>query len=106
MSAHRRASTTARHDTGATRCSASPPSSDWPLLVLFGLVLTPADQNQGESVRMLYLHAPSAWVAYLAFGRHGGGVGAVPVPAQRTRSGGTAWPVPAPRSACCSWRSR
>ncbi|MET0911635.1 MAG: cytochrome c biogenesis protein CcsA [Ilumatobacteraceae bacterium] len=37
-------------------------------LVLFALVLTPADQNQGESVRMLYLHAPSAWIAYLAFG--------------------------------------
>jgi heme exporter protein C len=36
-------------------------------LVLFALVLTPADQNQGESVRMLYIHAPSAWVAYLAF---------------------------------------
>lgn len=37
-------------------------------LVLFGLVLSPADVNQGESVRMLYVHAPSAWVAYLAFG--------------------------------------
>jgi heme exporter protein C len=37
------------------------------VLVLFALVLTPADQNQGESVRMLYVHAPSAWVAYLAF---------------------------------------
>jgi heme exporter protein C len=38
------------------------------ILVLFGLVVSPADQNQGESVRMLYLHAPAAWVAYLAFG--------------------------------------
>lgn len=37
------------------------------VLVLFGLVLTPADRSQGESVRMLYLHAPTAWVAYLAF---------------------------------------
>lgn len=37
-------------------------------LVLFGLVLSPADKNQGESVRMLYLHAPAAWIAYLAFG--------------------------------------
>jgi heme exporter protein C len=36
-------------------------------VVVFGLVLTPADQSQGESVRMLYLHAPTAWVAYLAF---------------------------------------
>jgi heme exporter protein C len=37
------------------------------VLVVFALALTPADQSQGESVRMLYLHAPTAWVAYLAF---------------------------------------
>jgi heme exporter protein C len=37
------------------------------MLVLFGLWLSPADVNQGDSVRILYLHAPSAWVAYLAF---------------------------------------
>ena len=37
------------------------------VLVVFALVLTPADRSQGESVRMLYLHAPTAWVAYLAF---------------------------------------
>ncbi len=30
-------------------------------------MLSPADVNQGDSVRILYLHAPSAWVAYLAF---------------------------------------
>ena len=36
-------------------------------LILFGLILSPADKNQGESVRILYLHAPSAWLAYLAF---------------------------------------
>ena len=36
-------------------------------LILFGLFLSPADENQGESVRILYLHAPSAWLAYLAF---------------------------------------
>jgi heme exporter protein C len=36
-------------------------------LLLFALVLTPADASQGESVRMLYVHAPAAWVAYLAF---------------------------------------
>lgn len=38
------------------------------MLVLFGLAISPADVNQGESVRMLYLHVPTAWVAYLAFG--------------------------------------
>lgn len=37
------------------------------LLLLFGLVLSPADVNQGESVRFLYIHVPSVWVAYLAF---------------------------------------
>ena len=37
-------------------------------LVLFGLVLSPADVNQGEAVRMLYLHVPTVWLAYLAFG--------------------------------------
>jgi heme exporter protein C len=37
-------------------------------LLLFGLVLSPADENQGEAVRMLYLHVPTVWLAYLAFG--------------------------------------
>lgn len=29
--------------------------------------LTPADAVQGESVRIMYVHVPTAWVAYLAF---------------------------------------
>jgi len=37
-------------------------------LLLFGLALSPPDQNQGEAVRMLYLHVPTVWLAYLAFG--------------------------------------
>ena len=37
-------------------------------LVLFGLVLSPADEAQGEAVRMLYIHVPTAWLAFLAFG--------------------------------------
>ena len=36
-------------------------------LVAFGLGFSPADRNQGESVRILYVHVPSAWLAYLAF---------------------------------------
>ncbi len=36
-------------------------------LVLFGLVLSPADLNQGESVRLLYIHVPTIWIAYLSF---------------------------------------
>ncbi|MEM9745913.1 MAG: cytochrome c biogenesis protein CcsA [Actinomycetota bacterium] len=36
-------------------------------LVLFGLVFSPADVNQGESVRFFYIHAPTIWVAYNSF---------------------------------------
>lgn len=36
-------------------------------LLLAGLVLSPRDVVQGESVRIMYVHVPSAWVAYLAF---------------------------------------
>ena len=36
-------------------------------LILFGLVLSPADVNQGESVRLLYIHVPTIWIAYLSF---------------------------------------
>lgn len=37
------------------------------LLVLLGLFVSPADVNQGESVRIMYPHVPGAWIAYLAF---------------------------------------
>jgi heme exporter protein C len=37
------------------------------LLALFGLVISPADVTQGESVRILYVHVGTVWVAYLAF---------------------------------------
>ena len=36
-------------------------------VVVGGLFFTPADINQGESVRIMYVHVPTAWVAYLAF---------------------------------------
>jgi heme exporter protein C len=36
-------------------------------LALFGLVLSPADRDQGDSVRIMYVHVPSVWLAYLAF---------------------------------------
>ena len=36
-------------------------------VVISGLVLTPADVVQGESVRIMYVHVPSAWIAYVAF---------------------------------------
>jgi heme exporter protein C len=34
---------------------------------LFGLVLSPPDVVQGESVRILYVHVGTVWVAYVAF---------------------------------------
>lgn len=36
-------------------------------LVFLGMVVSPADVNQGESVRIMYAHVPGAWLAYLAF---------------------------------------
>ncbi len=36
-------------------------------LAAFGLVFSPADVVQGESVRILYIHVGTVWVAYLAF---------------------------------------
>jgi heme exporter protein C len=36
-------------------------------LVFFGLFVSPEDVVQRSSVRMMYIHVPSAWLAYLAF---------------------------------------
>lgn len=36
-------------------------------LVAFGLGFSPADRDQDESVRIMYVHVPSIWVAYVAF---------------------------------------
>lgn len=36
-------------------------------LVVFGLLVSPPDVVQGETVRIMYVHVPSAWLAYLAF---------------------------------------
>lgn len=36
-------------------------------LVAFGLWGAPADAVQGDAQRIMYLHVPSAWLAYLAF---------------------------------------
>lgn len=39
------------------------------LTAVFALWITPPRANQGyDAVRLLYLHVPTAWVAYLAFG--------------------------------------
>jgi heme exporter protein C len=36
-------------------------------LAAFGLWGAPADEVQGDAQRVMYLHVPSAWLAYLAF---------------------------------------
>lgn len=37
-------------------------------LALFGLVFSAEDVVQGSTVRIMYVHVPAIWVAYLAFG--------------------------------------
>jgi heme exporter protein C len=36
-------------------------------LVVVGLFVAPADRVQGDAQRLMYLHVPAAWLAYLAF---------------------------------------
>ncbi|MEX0846583.1 MAG: cytochrome c biogenesis protein CcsA [Ilumatobacteraceae bacterium] len=60
---------TARPGTGttATRWLGIATIVLFALLLLLGLVTSPADVVQGESVRILYIHVGTVWVAYLAF---------------------------------------
>ena len=74
-------------------------------LVAFGLVFSPEDRDQGEAVRILYVHVPTIWVAYLAF-IVTAVASATYLLRRRSRSPGTASPAPAPRSARHSWQSR
>jgi heme exporter protein C len=37
------------------------------VLLVLGLVVAPADAVQGQPQRLMYVHVPAAWVAYLAF---------------------------------------
>ncbi len=37
-------------------------------LVAFGLAFSPADYLQKQAVRIMYIHVPGAWLAFLAFG--------------------------------------
>jgi heme exporter protein C len=38
------------------------------VLALFGLWIAPPDRIQSDAQRLMYLHVPAAWIAYLAFG--------------------------------------
>jgi heme exporter protein C len=37
-------------------------------LVVVGLFVAPPDEMQGDAQRLMYIHVPAAWLAYLAFG--------------------------------------
>jgi len=37
------------------------------VVVALGLLVVPADRFQGQVQRIMYVHVPSAWIAYLAF---------------------------------------
>ena len=39
----------------------------------FALFVVPADLNQGDAQRIMYVHVPSAWLAYLVRGHRAGG---------------------------------
>jgi heme exporter protein C len=36
-------------------------------LLVLGLFISPQDEVQGDAVRLMYVHVPSAWLAYLSF---------------------------------------
>jgi heme exporter protein C len=61
------ATTTAGTATRGTRLIGAAALVGVAWLVAFGLGFSPADRDQRESVRILYVHVPSAWLAYLAF---------------------------------------
>lgn len=70
------ATTAATTTTATTRSSTGTAFTRWlgvitvlalALVAVFGLVFSPADVVQGESVRILYVHVGTVWVAYLAF---------------------------------------
>ena len=69
-------------------------------LVVFGLFVSPADAELGETIRILYMHVPTVSAAYLAFAITAGRLGHVPLEAHRVL--GPAGGVRRPRSACCS----
>jgi heme exporter protein C len=53
--------------TGATRVIGVATIVAMAWLVAFGLGFSPADRDQDDAVRILYVHVPTIWIAYLAF---------------------------------------
>lgn len=57
----------ARTGTRATRLLGGLTVAMMGWLVAFGLGFSPADRDQKEAVRIMYVHVPTVWLAYLAF---------------------------------------
>ena len=57
----------ARVATPTTRLVGAIAIASMTWVVLGGLFVTPKDVDQGDAVRIMYVHVPTAWVAYLAF---------------------------------------
>jgi heme exporter protein C len=58
-----------RHGTGTrgTRIIGIATIAAMAWLTAFGLLFSPEDRDQRESVRLMYVHVPTIWIAYLAF---------------------------------------
>jgi heme exporter protein C len=55
--------------TRATRILGALAAASLALTAVLALVVSPADVNQEDAVRLLYIHAPTAWLAlYVSFG--------------------------------------
>lgn len=54
--------------THATRVLGGLTLASLAAVAVLGLAVTGEDEEFGQSVRLLYIHAPTAWAAYLAFG--------------------------------------
>ncbi len=58
-----------RMSSRATKVLGWATASTLALTAVMALVISPADVNMGDSVRLLYLHVPTAWLAmYVSFG--------------------------------------
>ncbi|MFZ9629298.1 MAG: cytochrome c biogenesis protein CcsA [Ilumatobacteraceae bacterium] len=84
QSARRTAATRRPTSTPFTRALGVAVATGLVALVVLGLIASPDDKVQGDAVRNMYIHVPSAWLAYLAFIVTGVASGAYLYP--RTRS--------------------
>jgi heme exporter protein C len=53
---------------GATSVLGALAGASLAVLTVLGLVVAPPDAVQGDAQRLMYVHVPAAWVAYLAYG--------------------------------------